>query len=594
MNRTTMYILTLTLTLAACSDEAAQNPPAGDGAVTDPGKALYDPTRIVRVEITMPAADWEVVRKDQRDLSAFYGPNCRQGPVYSTYVWKQTTRVKVDGKTFNSVGIRKKGFIGSVNDTKPGLKLKFDKFVPGQTAFGMERMTLNNNTSDPSFMHQCLAYDHARKAGLAAPRCNYATVSVNGQHLGLYSNIEPLKKRFLARHFADNDGHLYEGLMSDFRYDWRLTFEDKTSSTDKNQAGIKAIAAVLKLSDDKLLAALAPLVDLDNFYTYWAFEVLFRHPDGYANKGNNFFVDIEPGATGKLHFIPWGMDKTWLPSSLFNQDVYAKTILPMRLYRMKSTQAKYLAAMNKLLTDVWDETRLKAEIDRIEALIKDEAARDPWLKAGGGSKGGGKGGGDFASSVQALRDFVIARRAEIKKVVDNPPVSTETLGTITCSTPGKTASYTATGTFKTTYGTSGGADPFASGSGTFALTSIKDGAVTIQKVGSGSGTNTKAGGHSAVEVVGQVKDSKGTFNYVARFVIPDASFVAGKTVKLAKGSSELSGNLVVTDSAKTFTYPLGTLSGGTLTLTKAGTTKGAAVEGSFTAEWGGTGSKGGK
>ena len=63
---------------------------------------------------------------------------------------------------------------------------------------------------------------------------------------------------------------------------------------------------------------------------------------------------------------------------------------------------------------------------------------------------------------------------------------------------------------------------------------------------------------------------------------------------MAKGSSELSGTLTMTDAAKTWTYPLGDLSAGFLSLTKAGTTKGAAVEGSFTAEWGGTGSKGGQ
>ena len=94
-------------------------------------------------------------------------------------------------------------------------------------------------------------------------------------------------------------------------------------------------------------------------------------------------------------------------------------------------------------------------------------------------------------------------------------------------------------------------------------------------------------------MVGQVADSKGTYNWTARFVIPDASFIAGKTVKVAKGSSDLSGTLAVADAAKTWTYPMGSLSSGTVTLTKAGTAKGEAVEGTFTAEWGGTGSKGG-
>ncbi len=77
-----------------------------------------------------------------------------------------------------------------------------------------------------------------------------------------------------------------------------------------------------------------------------------------------------------------------------------------------------------------------------------------------------------------------------------------------------------------------------------------------------------------MEVVGQVADSEGTYNWTARFVIPDASFIAGKTVKVAKGSSDLSGTLAVADAAKTWTYPMGSLSSGTVTLTKAGTAKG--------------------
>lgn len=287
------------------------------------------------------------------------------------------------------------------------------------------------------------------------------------------------------------------------------------------------------------------------------------------------------------------MDKVFIPTSLYPVDVFAKTMLPLRLYKNKMTQVAYLAAMTRLLASVWDEAKIKAEIDRMEQLIASEAAKDPFLLAGGHKQGGGA---DFPTAVKGLRAYITARRAEIKKVVDTPPVSTETLGAITCSTPGLTAEYRATGTFKTTYGSNSGSnpDPFAAGSGTFALTSTKDGAVAFLKIGSASGADTKTGGHSAVEVVGQVTDSKGTHNWTARFVIPDASFAAGKTLKVAKGSSHLSGTLEVADSAKTGTYPLGSLSSGTVTLTKAGTTKGAAVEGMFTAEWGGTGSKGGE
>jgi len=62
----------------------------------------------------------------------------------------------VNGTVLENVGIRKKGLVGSVNSEKPALKLKFDKYIEEQLAFGMERMILNNNVSDPSFIKQYL------------------------------------------------------------------------------------------------------------------------------------------------------------------------------------------------------------------------------------------------------------------------------------------------------------------------------------------------------------------------------------------------------------------------------------------------------
>ncbi|MBT18824.1 hypothetical protein CMK17_02350 [Candidatus Poribacteria bacterium] len=94
--------------------------------------------------------------------------------------------------------------VGSVNSEKPALKLKFDKYIEEQLAFGMERMILNNNVSDPSFIKQYLTYGLFRKAGMPAPLCNFAIVRVNGEDLGLstwnqsrslsYSSILPVAR----------------------------------------------------------------------------------------------------------------------------------------------------------------------------------------------------------------------------------------------------------------------------------------------------------------------------------------------------------------------------------------------------------------
>ena len=74
---------------------------------------------------------------------------------------------------------------------------------------GTRRFTLNNAKQDPSLIRQCLGFALFAQAGVPAPRCNFAHVTVNGHDLGIYANVEEVRKPMLARHFADDDGNLY-------------------------------------------------------------------------------------------------------------------------------------------------------------------------------------------------------------------------------------------------------------------------------------------------------------------------------------------------------------------------------------------------
>ena len=74
--------------------------------------------------------------------------------------------IRIDGVTVAQVGVRKKGFLGSVVSTRPSLKVKFDEYVDGQTFAGLDGLTLNNNNQDQSLMQQFLAYDLYTRAEL--------------------------------------------------------------------------------------------------------------------------------------------------------------------------------------------------------------------------------------------------------------------------------------------------------------------------------------------------------------------------------------------------------------------------------------------
>ena len=214
-----------------------------------------------------------------------------------------------DGVLREQIGVRRKGFLGSLYLERPALELKTDKFTDGQFIGDTERVTLNNNAGDDTHLAACLTYEIYALADYPAPRCNLASVWVNGEPYGTYTHIEALKVRFLERAFGDASGSLYEGVGIDFVEDWVTRFESKTDDTDESFAPLLAVAQALRVSDEDLVQELEQVVSLDLFVTFWALEVLVNHTDAYGSARNNYFVYFDPSDGGRAVLLPWGVDK---------------------------------------------------------------------------------------------------------------------------------------------------------------------------------------------------------------------------------------------------------------------------------------------
>ena len=287
-------------TTAAASTTDDTSAPAGtaaptpqDDAAANPSDAYFALDRVLDISIEIAVEDWDTLRHQTRTLEDVFAEIEEYGlsrPFAGIYDWFGAT-VTVDGETHTDVGVRKKGFVGSQSDTKPALKLRFDKYTDGQSLGGvMERMTLNNSVQDRSMVNTCLSYRVFAAAGSPAPRCNFATVSVNGKELGLYVHVEEIKAPFLSRHFDSAEGNLYEGTVSDFTPTYRGTIEKKTNTDAADWSDIDAVVAALQDPSDAGLEALGEIVDLDRFLSFWATEVLVGHWDGYAGDRNNYWI----------------------------------------------------------------------------------------------------------------------------------------------------------------------------------------------------------------------------------------------------------------------------------------------------------------
>ena len=418
------------LALVGCGDglERGEPTPPGkpcvpqvSGAVGPGSQVSFDADHILCVRLTMKSDDFERLRAENRfgvhetvlleETFAYLTDGCAEN-VPRLYNWYEAD-VDADGLALQRVGIRRKGFLGSVIGQgwyKPSLKIKTDLHVPGQLLGDTEHITLNNNLQDPRRMQSCLAYGIFADAGYPAPRCNLANVMVNGVPMGTYSHVEAIKKRFLARAFGDSSGSLYEGTLADFSSAFLGGAEGgnlgrwqaKTGDTDPTGLPLRKLRDALLLPDDQLLQGLAPLLDVERFVTFWALEALLNHGDGYTAGRNNFYVYFDPGDGGRAVFIPWGPDNVMNgdgDEASLDRHVYGE--VARRLSRLPAVAPQFESEMRRLLHEAWREEVLLARIDSYAEQVQG-AETDP----------------GFQASVADLRAWVTGRRSTVAALLN--------------------------------------------------------------------------------------------------------------------------------------------------------------------------------
>jgi hypothetical protein len=488
------------------------------------------------------------------------GGDCLATPWEQPFTYFPAT-ITVDGETVADVGLRKKGFLGSLNEVKPSLKIKFDEYVAGVKVAGMSRMTLNNAKQDPSYINQCVGYSVFAAAGVPAPRCNFARVAVNGVDLGLYVHVESMKKPFIRNHFELDHGNLYEGTLSDFRAAWRGTFQKKTNDSDPDQSDIDAmVAAVENASDQLLLAQLAPLVDIDAFLTFWATEVLLGHWDGYAGNRNNFYIYRDP-TRGQFQFFPWGIDAILGAGNPFGGTAPASVLahghLARRLYLLAETRDRYIDRLLDVLATAWQEAHLTSEMDRMAQLILPVVAAS----------------GDiirFQNALTVARAYIQGRRQEIEnELAQGPPSWTAPVGDPPCLE--EIGSLSAS--FATQWGTIGG-DPFNPGTSDMTLFTTDQGLLSFVASGAIAGPGNQQ--EATIGLVGALAD--GTL------VIPAFSFAREKLTSgslLAVDWADALGILLLWPPGASEPSIAALLAGGTVELVEASAVLGAPVTGTI-------------
>ena len=159
---------------------------------------LFDTSEIMTVNIIMDEDQWQELL-DNAISEKYYACD-----------------VEINGETISNVGIRTKGntslsSIANDPDTnRYSFKIKFDKYVDGQTCMGLDKLVLNNNFADATNRKEALVYDMFQYLGADASLYHYAKISVNGEYWGTYLALEAVEDSFKLRNYGVSDGKLYK------------------------------------------------------------------------------------------------------------------------------------------------------------------------------------------------------------------------------------------------------------------------------------------------------------------------------------------------------------------------------------------------
>lgn len=242
-------------------------------------------------------------------------------------IWVPVT-VTFNDEVWTHVGFRYKGNSSlsgawGSGSLKIGFKLNFDKYeddypeIDNQRFFGFDEISFSSNYQDPSYLHEKVAADIFRDAGVAAAYTAFYAISLdygNGpQYIGLYTAVEEVDDTVLGTQFGNDNGNLYkpEGTGAAFvagTFD-EASFEKKNNEDEADFNDIlalfDALHADIRLSDPETWRrTLETVFDVDAFLQWLAINTLMQNWDVYGSMAHNYYLYNNP-STGLLTWIPW-------------------------------------------------------------------------------------------------------------------------------------------------------------------------------------------------------------------------------------------------------------------------------------------------
>ncbi|MCD4650421.1 MAG: CotH kinase family protein [Candidatus Cloacimonetes bacterium] len=187
------------------------------------------------------------------------------------------------------------------------------KFANNNNIFGCKKLNLNAEYADKSLLRNYLTMKLYREIEFISSEVCFRNLFVNGQHLGLFIQIENVDEDFLSRN-GRLPNNLYKGKnhgasMAPLTHydDYAITW-DKTIGNDSDYSDIQTLFSKFLYWDSvEFLQNIENCVDIPNIISYFAIEFAISSRDCFTKNIYLFFNE----ETDKYEVFPWDNDASF-------------------------------------------------------------------------------------------------------------------------------------------------------------------------------------------------------------------------------------------------------------------------------------------
>lgn len=374
---------------------------------------LFDTGFVHKINVNIPEEDWD-------DLL--------EHPVDKT---KYKVGVEIDGEEVKDVSFSTKGnssllFVADDPDSdRYSFKINFGKYKKGQTFHGLDKLSLNNEHTDATYLKDYVAYNMFREMGLPSPLTSFIWVTINGKDYGLYTAVEDVGESYLERNYG-GEGVIYkpestdptialtEDSIKDIKENGLQTSGDcrganfvyidddpksypdifeneETKSTDEDEKEV--VAAIKNLNEEK---DLEKYLATDAIIRYFAVQNFILNYDSYIGPMLHNIVLTKSG--GRLYLDPWDYNLAYGtfipvvgdavlndPTDIINKGIDTPLIGTVEderpMWKWIVDDEKYTEAyhkyLDKLVADYFESGKFDKELNGVYEMILPYVEKDP-------------------------------------------------------------------------------------------------------------------------------------------------------------------------------------------------------------------------